>query len=67
MSPARVIEAPRLVVPADLLACTPQPEPPAMKDNAADSAAVGYFLADLAAAGDDCRSKLAAVKTIVAP
>ena len=51
-----------LDLPASLLACQPEPEPPA--DNAND-AAFGDYLVSLSDAGADCRDKLAAVASVV--
>jgi hypothetical protein len=56
------VQVERLSVPAELLACPPQPEPPASPD---DRALAGYIL-DLADAGDDCRAKLGRVADLVA-
>jgi hypothetical protein len=62
--PPQVVQAPRLEVPASLLACQPQPEPPDPFLNDADLA---YWIVDLGAAGDDCRSKLKRVREVLAP
>lgn len=59
-----VTEAPRLVVPPSLLSCQEQPQPPA---DGADDTALAHWILDLAAAGDDCRGKLAAVRRVVVP
>lgn len=53
-----VVEAPRLTVPQSLLSCAGQPEPPQAN---ADDATLAHWILDLAAAGDDCRARLAAV------
>ena len=63
-SPPRIVEAPRLIVPASLLACADQPNPPAPFN---DDAQLAGWIVDLAAAGDDCRERLAAVALVVAP
>lgn len=60
----QVIEAPRLQVPASLLTCPDQPEPPALMRNDSDLA---YWITDLAAAGQACRDSLASVRGLVAP
>ena len=52
----------KLSVPPSLLACQSQPVPPDPMKNDADLA---YFIVDLAAAGDDCRQKLDAVRGLV--
>ena len=52
----------RQEVPAALLECQPQPVPPSPLRDDADLA---YFIVDLAAAGADCRAKLARVKRLV--
>lgn len=57
-------EAPRLVVPASLLSCAPQPEAPA---TGTDDATLARWILDLAAAGDDCRTRLDAVAKVVTP
>ena len=57
-----VVEAPRLTVPASLLACAGQPEPPATE---ADDTVLAHWILDLAAAGDDCRGKLSAVAKVL--
>jgi hypothetical protein len=57
-----VVRVERMQVPASLLACLPQPEPPPA---GADDRALGRFLLDLAEAGEDCRSRLARVAEVV--
>jgi len=49
-------------IPGDLLTCAPQPEKPGESATQRD---VGQFIIDLAAAGADCRGKVAAVREIV--
>jgi len=56
------VEAPRLTVPASLLACAEQPEPPAA---GTDDTALAHWILDLASAGDDCRGKLRAVAKVL--
>ena len=51
------------VVPAQLLACQAQPKAP-LDGTQRD---VGLYVIDLAAAGDDCRTKLGAVRQILEP
>jgi hypothetical protein len=51
------------VVPSHLLACAPQPKAP----TAGTQRDVGIYVIDLAAAGDDCRSKLGSVRRILIP
>lgn len=51
------------MVPPSLATCAPQPEPPAN----ADDTDVANFILDLAAAGEDCRAKLAAVVKVIGP
>lgn len=53
----------RQEVPAALLVCQPAPPPP---DEPFDDQQLALWLVDLAAAGEDCRTKLAAVKGLVA-
>ena len=60
--PARVVQAPRLSIPDSLQTCAPQPEPPAA---GADDTDLSNFILDLAAAGEDCRGKLAAVVRVI--
>lgn len=50
-------------VPGQLLTCSPQPKAPA----AGTQRDVGLYVIDLAAAGDDCRSKLGSVRRILHP
>lgn len=50
------------VVPPGLLACQAQPPPP----DAPDDSALALWILDLAAAGDDCRGRLARVKELLA-
>ena len=52
----------RQEVPPSLLACQAQPEPPAPPS---DDATLALWIADLALAGDDCRSRLTAVRGLV--
>jgi hypothetical protein len=52
----------RLSIPDALLICADQPEPPAT----ASQRDVAEFVVNLADAGEDCRSKLASVKALVA-
>ncbi len=54
---------PAPVAPAQLLTCQPQPPSPAV----ATQRDVGLYLIDLAAAGDDCRAKLDAVRGLLEP
>ncbi len=54
---------PAVVVPPSLLACRPEPPVPA----APDDQALARWILDLAEAGEDCRSRLSAVREIVAP
>lgn len=63
-NPPVIAEAPRRTVPASLLSCAAQPQPPAAF---VDDTALAHWILDLAAAGDDCRGKLAAVAHVVAP
>lgn len=68
-APPRLLVQPtveRVTVPAPLLACEPSPLPPV------DDVLAGWterdwalFTLDLYAAGDDCRSKLGAVRDLV--
>ncbi len=51
----------RVTVPAELLACEPQPEPPA---GIYTQAAVATFIVDLADAGQDCRERLARIAAL---
>lgn len=50
-------------IPPSLLACQPAPEPP--PDPLTDTA-LALWIVDLAAAGDDCRARLARVRALVA-
>ena len=50
-------------VPKHLLTCTPQPPAP----KGATQRDVGLYVVDLAAAGDDCRTKLRSVDRILNP
>jgi len=59
-----IVEAPRLTVPASLLACAAQPEPP---PPGTDDTVLAHWILDLASAGDDCRGKLAAVAKVLNP
>lgn len=54
----QVAMTPAQQIPAQLLACLPQPVPPAIVTDAD----LATYLADLADAGADCRTTLAAVK-----
>jgi uncharacterized lipoprotein YmbA len=54
------------VVPPTLLACAAQPKSPADQAGATQRD-VALYVVDLAAAGDDCRSKLGSVRRIVSP
>ena len=47
-------------LPADLLVCAPAPTVP----DTDSQATVGQYVVDLWAAGDDCRTKLAAIKQL---
>lgn len=57
---------PASVVPQALLQCAPQPKSPADKAGVTQRE-VALFVVDLAAAGDDCRSKLGSVRRILTP
>jgi len=59
-----VVRTERLEVPASLLACLPQPEPPGA---GADDSALARWILDLAEAGEDCRGRLARVAEVVTP
>lgn len=63
-TPPQVVLAPRPDVPADMLACQDQPELP---DPLRDDADLAYWITDLAAAGDDCRSRLLHVREVLVP
>jgi hypothetical protein len=63
-TPPQVALAPRPDVPPDLLACQDQPEPP---DQFREDADLAYWIIDLAAAGDDCRSRLLHVREVLVP
>lgn len=52
----------RQSVPAALLACQAQPEPPV---SPFDDQALALWIVDLASAGEDCRARLGAVKGLV--
>lgn len=58
--PAPVLLRPE--IPADLLECQPQPDPPATVRTDADLAA---WIVDLATAGDDCRARLGRLKDLL--
>lgn len=60
---AEVVER-KIEVPASLLTCSPEPVAGTAWINQRD---VARYLVDLAAAGDDCRRKLAAVRRLVQP
>lgn len=51
----------RQEVPVSLLACQAQPEPP----DGQDDQALALWILDLAAAGEDCRSRLTRVKELL--
>lgn len=53
------------VVPSSLLACEPQPIAPTAPGTTERQ--VGHYIVDLAAAGDDCRTKLGSVREILSP
>jgi len=52
------------VVPPTLLSCAPQPKSPADQAGATQRN-VALWIVDMAAAGDDCRSKLGSVSQIL--
>ena len=53
----------RSTIPRQLLTCAQQPASP----DAGTQRDVALYVVDLAAAGDDCRTKLGTVRTIVTP
>lgn len=53
----------RSTIPGQLLTCAPQPTSPP----AGTQRDVALYVVDLAAAGDDCRTKLGAVRNIIIP
>lgn len=57
---------PAPIVPQALLQCAPQPKSPADKAGVTQRD-VALYVVDLAAAGDDCRSKLGSVRRILTP
>lgn len=59
--PRPAIEVTGPTVPDQLLACKPEPSPPAT----GTQRGVAHYVLDLAEAGDDCRTKLGAVRSIV--
>lgn len=61
--PAPVVSVAGPDVPDQLLSCKPEPVPPAT----GTQRAVATYVLDLADAGDDCRQKLGAVRSIVKP
>lgn len=61
--PSPAIEVAGPTVPDQLLTCQPEPTPPAT----GTQRGVAHYVLDLAEAGDDCRTKLGAVRSIVRP
>ncbi len=61
-TPPLAADGPRTPVPPSLLTCAAQPEPPAP---GADDRSLAQWILDLAAAGDDCRSRLRAVARVL--
>lgn len=61
--PVQTVLAPPPPIPDALLTCRDQPEPPAIVTDAD----LADFILDLAGAGDECRSRLAAVRKTVNP
>lgn len=61
--PSPAIEVAGPTVPDQLLTCRDEPTPPAT----GTQRAVALYVIDLAEAGDDCRAKLGAVRSIVRP
>jgi hypothetical protein len=53
----------RSTIPGQLLTCAPQPASP----QASTQRDVALYIVDLAVAGDDCRTKLGAVRNIITP
>lgn len=51
------------MVPAQLLTCAPQPPAP----TAGTQRDVSLYVVDLAASGDDCRTKLGSVRRVLEP
>ncbi|WP_424140761.1 Rz1-like lysis system protein LysC [Roseomonas chloroacetimidivorans] len=62
-APVTQVRVQPLSLPAGLLACLPQPEPP---PDSADDADLASWVLDLAEAGADCRAKLDRVRDLVA-
>lgn len=60
--PAPVVTAQATPIPDQLLGCKPEPMPPAT----GSQRQVASYVLDLADAGEDCRQKLGAVKSIEA-
>lgn len=54
---------PALLVPDQLLSCTAQPPAP----SAGTQRDVSIYVVDLAAAGEDCRTKLGSVRKLLEP
>ena len=63
-SPPVPVALPRPSIPASLLTCQPQPEPP--RPDVTDAVLAGWIV-DLAAAGQDCRDRLRALASVAAP
>jgi hypothetical protein len=61
------IRAERVPVPATLLTCQPAPTPPALSGRAGEQDAVALYIVQLWRAGEDCRTRLDAVRRIVEP
>jgi hypothetical protein len=60
--PTQTVQAPRLAVPASLVSCREQPEPP---PEGVGDRELAMWILDLADAGADCRDRLRRVKELV--
>jgi hypothetical protein len=61
------VRAERVPIPATLLACQPSPEPPLLTGGGGEQDTIALFVLQLWRAGEDCRTRLDAVRKIVGP
>lgn len=66
-APLTELRAERVPIPQSLLTCQAAPEPPALAGKPGEQDTVALYVVQLWRAGEDCRTRLDAVRRILQP